>query len=180
LKHTLIAKLGKEVLSSGPAEGLQFQQVKAGSRSLAHIRFMNHIEPSGKTGFQICRNSTEHLVWLTNNHMIGKREQGLRLTAGIRSPDHRAFPEPAGASEDVDDIGLLGVHRLPAKSEPVPNLCDALIARSLSSELDCAVRLALAPKIHFFSTDVTRCLTLYKVGFLPRDSPSITVRCARK
>src|ERR1700674_6064692 len=71
---------------------------------------MNHIEPSDKTRLQISRNSAEHLVRLTNNHMIGKSEKGLRLTAGIRSADHRAFPEPAGAREDVDEVGLLDVH----------------------------------------------------------------------
>ncbi len=75
-------------------------------------------------------------------------------------------------------VPLVGGHpeRLSAKSEPAQNRCDALIARSLSSGLDCAVRLALAAKIHFFSSDVTHCLRFCKVGFLPQDSPSITVR----
>src|ERR1700676_2700855 len=71
---------------------------------------MNHIEPSGKTALQISRNSLEHLIWLTNNHMIGKSEQGVRLTAGVRSSDHRAFPQLSSAREDVEDIGLLDVH----------------------------------------------------------------------
>ena len=70
--------------------------------------------------------------------------------------------------------------RLSAKSEPAQNRCDALIARTLSGGLDCAVSLALAAKIHFFSTDVTCCLRLCEVRFLPRDFPSITVRWACK
>src|SRR5260370_33226041 len=71
---------------------------------------MDHIEPSGDTGLQVSGDAVEHLVWLTNNHMIGKNEQGLRLTAGIRSPDHRASSEPPGALESVDHIGLLDMH----------------------------------------------------------------------
>ena len=74
-------------------------------------------------------------------------------------------------------VGILGAF-LP-NLNPAQNRCDALIARSPSSGLDWAVRLALA-KIHFFSTDVTRCLRLCKVRFLPRDFPSITVRWACK
>jgi hypothetical protein len=49
---------------------------------------------------------------------------------------------------------------LPAKSEPVSNRCDMLIARSLCSGIDRVVRLALAAVIHFFSIDVTRSLRL--------------------
>ncbi len=84
--------------------------------------------------------------------------------------------------------------RLSAKSELAQNRCDALFARTLSGGLDCAVSfartlsggldcavsLALAAKIHFFSTDVTCCLRLCEVRFLPRDFPSITVRWACK
>ena len=79
-------------------------------------------------------------------------------------------------------VPLGGGHpeRLFAKSEPAQNRWDAPIARNLSSELDCAGRSSLTAKIHFFSTDVTRCFALCKVRLLPRDFPSITVRWACK
>ena len=79
-------------------------------------------------------------------------------------------------------VPLGGGHpeRLFAKSEPSQNRWDAPSARNLSSELDCAGRSSLTAKIHFFSTDVTRCLALCKVRLLPRDFPSITVRWACK
>ena len=79
-------------------------------------------------------------------------------------------------------VPLGGGHpeRLFAKSEPAQNRWDAPIARNLRSELDCAGRSSLTAKIHFFSTDVTRCLALCKVRLLPRDFPSITVRWACK
>ena len=49
-----------------------------------------------------------------------------------------------------------------------------------NSPIQNAIRLALVAKIHFFSSDVTRCLRFCKVLFLLRDSPSITVRWACK
>src|SRR3984893_3411416 len=94
---------------------------------------MNHIEPPGPAGLQVSRNSVEHLVWLANNHMVSKTEQGLRLTAGIRPTDHRAFPEPAGAREDVDDIGLLDMH--PADHDQVgPH--DVRVKELIKSSID--------------------------------------------
>jgi len=69
--------------------------------------------------------------------------------------------------------------RLPAESEPVPNLCDAPVG-SLCSGFDRAARLALAAIIHFFSTDVARWATLRKAGFLTGDALSKTVRWTRK
>ena len=70
--------------------------------------------------------------------------------------------------------------RLSAKSEPAQNRCDALIARTLIGGLDCAVSLAFAAKIHFFSTDLNHFLRLRKAGFLRPDSPAINVRWACK
>src|ERR1700722_12236934 len=111
-----VAKFALEGASAGELNRhrgvfVPMQQVETGYRATRHVRFIDNVVQSlCCSAFKRSGNSWESLLRLADHDVISYSKRGLGVCARPGAADEGPFAEGAGAAQDMQCIGALGVH----------------------------------------------------------------------